>query len=65
MLTLLVSYFCTTKNEVAVEHLGSLNLLTVKWETVFKVVVDLINEKELPWCNLMVVLMDLRSVMRF
>ena len=35
VLTLLVSYFCTTKNEVVVEHLGSLNLPTVKLETVF------------------------------
>ena len=28
-LTLLVSYFCTTKNEVVFEHLGSLNLPTI------------------------------------
>ena len=64
MLTLLVSYFCTTKNELVVEHLGSLSFPTVKSETVFKAVVDLINEKELPWCNLMAVLMDSCSVMR-
>ena len=51
MLTLLVSYFCTTKNEVAVEHLCSLNLPTAKSETAFKAVVDLINEKEQPSCN--------------
>ena len=57
VLTLLVSYFCTTKNEVVVEHLGSLNLPTVKSETVFIAVVDLINEKELLWCNLVAVLM--------
>ena len=36
VLTLLVSYFCGTKNEVVVEHLGSLNLPTVNSETVFK-----------------------------
>ena len=64
MLTFLVSCFCTTKNEVAVEHLCSLNLPTAKAETAFKAVVDLINEKELPWCNLMVVLIDPYSVMR-
>ena len=64
VLTLLVSYFCTTKNELVVEHLGSLSFPTVKSETVFKAVVDLINEKELPWCNLMAVLMDTCSVMR-
>ena len=58
VLTLLVSYFCITKNEVVVKHLGSLNLPTVKSETVFKAVVDLINEKELPWCNRMAVIMD-------
>ena len=45
VLTLLVSYLCTTKNEVVVEHLGSLNLPTVKLETVFTAVVDLINGK--------------------
>ena len=33
-------------------------------ETVFKAVVELINEKELPWYNLMAVLMDSCSVMR-
>ena len=57
MLTLLVSYFRTTKNEVVVEHLGSS-------ETVFKAVIDLVNEKELPWYNLMAVLMDSCSVIR-
>ena len=41
-----------------------LNLPTVKSETVFKADLDLINEKELPWCNLMGVLMDTCSVMR-
>ena len=61
VLTLLVSYFCTTKNEVVVEHLGSLNLPTVKSETVlFKAVLDLIKEKELPWCNLMAVLIEIK-----
>ena len=39
VLTLLVSYFCSTKNQVVVEHLVSLNL------SVFKAVLDLINEK--------------------
>ena len=58
VLTLLVSYFCTTKKELVVEHLGSLSFPTVKSETVFKAVVDLINEKELPWCNRMAVIMD-------
>ena len=48
VLTLLVSYFCTTKKEVVVEHLVSLSLPTVKLETVFKAVVDLVNGKELP-----------------
>ena len=48
VLTLLVSYFCTTKNEVVVEHLVSLSLPTVKLKTVFKAVVDLVNGKELP-----------------
>ena len=64
VLTLLVSYFCTTKNKVVVEHLYTLNLPTVKSDTVFKAVVDLINEKGLPWWNLMTGLMDSCSVMR-
>ena len=64
VLTLLVSYFCTTKNKVVVEHLYTLNLPTVKSDTVFKAVVDLINENELPWWNLMTGLMDPCSVMR-
>ena len=58
VLTLLVSYFCGTKNEVVVEHLGSLNLPTVNSETVFKAVVNLMDEKNLPFSNLMAVLMD-------
>ena len=45
VLTLLVSYFCGTKYKVVVEHLGSLNLLTVNSETVFKAVVNLMGEK--------------------
>ena len=64
VLTLLVSYFSTTKNEVIVEHLGSLNLRTVKSETVFNAVVDLMNEKELLWSNLMAMLMGSGSAMR-
>ena len=64
VLTLLESYFCSTKNEVAVEHLGSLNLPTVNSETVFKAVVNLMDEKNLPFSNLMAVLMDSCSVMR-
>ena len=60
VLTLLVSYFCTTKNEVVVEHLGSLNFPTVKSETVFKAAAVLINEKGLPWCNLEVLKMVLK-----
>ena len=64
VLTLLVSYFCTAKKEVFAEHLGWLSLPTVKSEFVFKAVVDLINEKELPRCNLMAVLMGSCSVMR-
>ena len=35
VLTLLVSYFCSTKNEVVVKYLGSLNLPIIKLETVF------------------------------
>ena len=58
VLTLLISYFCCTKNEVVVEHLGSLNLPTVNSETVFKAVVDFMDEKNLPFSNLMAVLMD-------
>ena len=34
VLTLLVSYFCTTKDEVVVEYLGSLNHPAVKSETI-------------------------------
>ena len=35
VLTFMLSYCCTTKKEVVVEHLGSLNLPRVKLETVF------------------------------
>ena len=52
--------FCYAKNEVVVEHSGSLNLPTVKSETVFKAVV----QKELPCYNLMAVLMDPSSAIR-
>ena len=64
VLTLLVFYFCSTKNEVVDEHLGSLNLPTVNSETVFKAVVNLMDEKNLPYSNLMAVLMNSCSVMR-
>ena len=52
--------FCYARNEVVVEHSGSLNLPTVKSETVFKAVV----QKELPWYNLMAVLMNSCSAIR-
>ena len=64
VLTLLVSYFCGTKYKVVVERLGSLSLPTVNSETVFKAVVNLMGEKNLPFSNLMAVLMDSCCVMR-
>ena len=62
--TLLKSCFCSTEMKLLLSILGSLNLPTVNSETVFKAVVNLMDEKNLPYSNLMAVLMNSCSVMR-
>ena len=58
VLTILVSYFCELRKEIIAEHLASVNIPIVNAETVYAAVVDLVKSKEIPWKNLLAMLMD-------
>ena len=64
VLTILVSYFCELRKEIIVEHLASVNIPIVNSETVCVAVVDFVKSKEIPWKNLLAMLMDSCGVMR-
>ena len=58
ILTVLVSYYCDIKKEVVVEHMGSLNVPTCTTDAIYDKLVELFNEKQLPWSNVVTMLMD-------
>jgi len=64
VLTILVSYFCAAKNEVVIHHFKSLTCIKVNSESLFTKLVTLMEDNEIPWTNLMSVLMDSCNVMR-
>ena len=59
-----MSYFCELRKEIIIEHLASVNIPIVNAETVYAAVVDLVKSKEIPWKNLLAMLMDSCGVMR-
>lgn len=59
VLAVLVSYICPINKQVVVNHLGSLDSATL-----FNELEKLIESNEIPWSNLMSVLMNSCSVMR-
>ncbi|XP_052795810.1 uncharacterized protein LOC128228504 [Mya arenaria] len=63
VLTILVSYFDKQKSSV-IEHLASLDVIKVDAETLTEHIVSIFTENEIPWSNLVSVLMDSCSVMR-
>ena len=64
VLAILVSYFSEEKNEVVVEHLASVSMIKVDSVSLFKTLENIFHEKEIPWKNLMSVLLDSCNVMR-
>lgn len=64
ILSVLVSYFSNEMEEVVVRHLISLELDIVNSSTLFKALCDVFEEKNIPWKNLISILMDSCAVMR-
>ena len=64
VLSFLVSYFSPEDNKVVVRHLHSASVIKANSETIHEELVQVFKEKELPWINLMSILMDSCNVMR-
>ncbi|GBN42147.1 hypothetical protein AVEN_161989-1 [Araneus ventricosus] len=62
VLSVLVSYFSPIQNEVIIEHLAS--VIRVTSESLFKEIVKVFQDHNVPWDNLTSILMDLCNVMR-
>ncbi|KAG1714060.1 Neuroguidin [Nymphon striatum] len=62
--TILVSYYSDSSHEVVVEHLASVSLIKVASAPLFEQITGLFDKYNLPWENLMSVLMDSCNVMR-
>lgn len=58
ILAILVSYLCPKQKKIVVEHLQSVELYKVDTNSVFTAVKQLFNDKNIPWKNLVSVLMD-------
>ncbi|KAL0978791.1 hypothetical protein UPYG_G00175240 [Umbra pygmaea] len=64
VLSILVSYFNPDRKMVDVEHLGSLEVLKVSALKLEKLLVKFFKDNNIPWFNLVSMLMDSCSVMR-
>ncbi|GBM40158.1 Breast carcinoma-amplified sequence 3 [Araneus ventricosus] len=64
VLSVLASYFSPSVNRVVVEHLVSLNVVTVSSEKFFKEISEFFESNKIPWENLVSILMDSCRVMR-
>lgn len=64
VLSILVSYFCQDVGKVVVRHLESVSVVRVTAEELFKVIERIFEENQLPWANLISVLLDSCNVMR-
>lgn len=64
VISILVSYFSPLINKVVVEHLASVNVFRVTAEAIFNEVIKVFEDNNIPWHNLMSVLMDSCNVMR-
>ncbi|XP_072042205.1 uncharacterized protein, partial [Amphiura filiformis] len=64
VVTVLVSYFCPQQEEVVVKHLASFAVIKVNSQTLYNEVVALFDKFEIPWTNLVSILMDSCNVMR-
>lgn len=64
VLGILVSYFDDDVGHIVVEHLASIEMVSVKSESLYNVLVNLFEEHQIPWENLVTILMDSCAVMR-
>jgi hypothetical protein len=64
VLAMLVSFYNPNTRQVEVEYLGSINLLKVNAAAVRKSLVNFFAEHDLPWLNLISLMMDSCAVMR-
>lgn len=64
VLTILVSFYCPVMRQVKVCHFGSLSCIKVDSATLYEKIVQLIEKNEIPWDNMMSILMDSCNVMR-
>ncbi|KAM9386326.1 uncharacterized protein KZ484_007857 [Pholidichthys leucotaenia] len=64
VLTMLVSYLSIRQERIVVEHLQSVELFKVDTASVFSAIEKMFNDNNIPWENLVSVLMDSCSVMR-
>lgn len=64
VVTILVSLFSSKSNQVEVHHLTSFTVTKVNSQSLFDQVVNVFRENDIPWKNLMAVLMDSCNVMR-
>lgn len=64
VLAVMVSYFCSDANDVVIKHLDSISVIKVDADTLFKALDSLFQKHEIPWENLVSVLMDSCAVMR-
>ena len=64
VLGVLVSYYSADEGRVMVEHLAALELIRVTTQSVMKALNDLFEEHQIPWTNVMAILMDSCNVMR-
>lgn len=61
---MLVCYYHTDLHKVIVEHLGSVEILRVDAASLEKVLSDFFRDNNIPWQNLVSLLMDSCAVMR-
>ncbi|GFU96693.1 choline transporter-like protein 2 [Trichonephila clavipes] len=64
ILAILVQFYDNNQNEVVVHHFASLKMESCNSEAVFKAVVNTIEDNNIPWANLISVLMDSCNTMR-
>jgi hypothetical protein len=64
VLAVLVSYYCEKEKKVVVRHLTSVSVIRVTAEALYDEIVKIMEDNNIPWDNLMSVLMDSCNVMR-
>ena len=64
VLSILVSYYDSLLKGIAVRHLVSISMIKVDSLSLFNAICDIFTKYELPWGNLMSILMDSCNVMR-